>query len=71
MYTFLALSFGALRMAVRRMMAAGRIRDDDELALAGRLWSLNHGAVMLETAGFFGHEGHVGIHLRAQEIVRF
>ncbi|MCH9710359.1 MAG: TetR/AcrR family transcriptional regulator [Actinomycetia bacterium] len=53
-----ATSFGALRSAVRRMMDAGRIRPDDELAVAGRLWSLNHGAVMLEMAGFFGHEGH-------------
>jgi hypothetical protein len=51
-------SFGALRSAVHRMMAAGRIRDDDELAVAGRLWSINHGGVMLELAGFFGHEGH-------------
>jgi AcrR family transcriptional regulator len=53
-----ALSFRALHRAVHRMMAAGRIRDDDELAVAGRLWSLNHGAVMLEMVGFFGHEGH-------------
>lgn len=53
-----AASFGALRQAVHRMMAAGRIRTDDEAAVAGRLWSLNHGAVMLETAGFFGDEGH-------------
>lgn len=53
-----AESFGALHNAVHRMMAAGRIRDDDELAVAGRLWSINHGAVMLELAGFFGHEGH-------------
>ena len=53
-----AESFGALRNAVHRMMAAGRIRDDDELAVAGRLWSINHGAVMLELAGFFGHDGH-------------
>ncbi len=44
--------------AVRRMIAAGRIRDDGELAIAGRLWSLTHGEVMLEMAGFFGHEGH-------------
>lgn len=51
-------SFGALHTAVHRMMDAGRIRDDDELAVAGRLWSINHGAVMLELAGFFGHEGH-------------
>ena len=53
-----AASFDALLSAVRRMIAAGRIRDDGELAVAGRLWSLIHGAVMLEMAGFFGHEGH-------------
>jgi AcrR family transcriptional regulator len=53
-----ARSFEALLDAVRRMIAAGRIRDDGELAMAGRLWSLIHGAVMLELAGFFGHEGH-------------
>ncbi|KWX68352.1 TetR/AcrR family transcriptional regulator [Mycobacterium sp. NAZ190054] len=53
-----AASFGALHRAVHRMMAAGRIRTDDELAVAGRLWSINHGAVMLEMAGFFGHDGH-------------
>jgi AcrR family transcriptional regulator len=51
-------SFEALLKAVRRMIAAGRIRDDGELAIAGRVWSLIHGAVMLEMAGFFGHEGH-------------
>jgi AcrR family transcriptional regulator len=51
-------SFDALLNAVRRMIAAGRIRDDDEVAIAGRLWSLVHGAVMLEMAGYFGHEGH-------------
>lgn len=53
-----AASFEVLRHAVRRMTAAGRIRDEDELAVAGRLWSVIHGAVMLELAGFFGHEGH-------------
>jgi AcrR family transcriptional regulator len=53
-----AASFEALLVAVRRIIAAGRIRDDGELAIAGRLWSLIHGAVMLEMAGFFGHEGH-------------
>jgi AcrR family transcriptional regulator len=53
-----AQSFEALLSAVRRMIAAGRIRDDGEATLAGRLWSLIHGAVMLEIAGFFGHEGH-------------
>jgi AcrR family transcriptional regulator len=53
-----AASFDALLTVVRRMIAAGRIRDDDELAIAGRLWSLIHGEVMLELAGFFGHDGH-------------
>ena len=54
-----ASSFDALRNVVQRMIAAGRIRaDDGELTIAGRLWSLSHGAVMLEIAGFFGHEGH-------------
>ena len=53
-----AASFEALRNTVRRMIAAGRIRDDGELNIAGRLWSLSHGEVMLELAGFFGHEGH-------------
>ncbi|BDX35140.1 TetR family transcriptional regulator [Mycobacterium antarcticum] len=52
-----AASFDALLNAVRRMIAAGRIRDDGELNIAGRLWSLTHGEVMLELAGFFGHEG--------------
>ena len=52
------VSFEALRNAVHRMIAAGRIRDDDELSIAGRIWSIIHGAVMLEMAGFFGHEGH-------------
>jgi AcrR family transcriptional regulator len=60
-----AASFGALRDAVRRMIAAGRIRDDGELNIAGRLWSLVHGAVMLELAGFFGHEGHGLTHVLA------
>lgn len=52
------VSFDALRRAVSRMIAAGRIRADDELAIAGRLWSVSHGAVLLEMVGFFGHEGH-------------
>jgi AcrR family transcriptional regulator len=51
-------SFGALREVVGRMIDAGRIRDDGEAFVAGRMWSISHGAVMLELAGFFGHEGH-------------
>lgn len=51
-------SFQTLCASVRRMTAAGRIRDDGEAAVAGRIWSMCHGAVMLEMAGFFGAEGH-------------
>jgi AcrR family transcriptional regulator len=52
-----AASFDVLLNAVRRMIEAGRIRDDEILAIANRLWSLIHGVVMLELAGFLGHEG--------------
>jgi len=52
------LSFDALLTVVRRMITAGRIRDDGDAAIAGRLWSLSHGEVLLEIAGFFGDEGH-------------
>jgi AcrR family transcriptional regulator len=53
-----AVSFEALLEVVRRMIGAGRIRDDGSSVVAGRLWCLTHGAVLLEIAGFFGHEGH-------------
>jgi AcrR family transcriptional regulator len=53
-----AVSFEALLTVVRRMIDAGRIRDDGESAVAGRLWSITHGEVLLEIAGFFGHEDH-------------
>jgi AcrR family transcriptional regulator len=53
-----AVSFAALLTVVRRMIHAGRIRDDGESVIAGRLWSITHGEVLLEIAGFFGHEGH-------------
>jgi len=51
-------SFQILCESVRRMIDAGRIRNDGEAAVAGRIWSICHGAVMLEMAGFFGSEGH-------------
>lgn len=53
-----SLSFDVLVAAVRRVIAAGRIRDDGEVAVAGRFWSVTHGGVTLEMAGFYGHEGH-------------
>src|SRR6476620_5896402 len=53
-----AVAFEALLEVVRRMIGAGRIRDDGASVVAGRLWCITHGAVLLEIAGFFGHEGH-------------
>jgi AcrR family transcriptional regulator len=53
-----AVSFEALLNVVRRMIGAGRIRDDGASVVAGRLWCITHGAVLLEIAGFFGHQGH-------------
>ncbi len=50
------VSFEALLTMVRRMIDAGRIRDDGESVIAGRLWSFTHGEVLLEIAGFFGRE---------------
>jgi hypothetical protein len=50
------VSFEALLTAVRRMIGAGRIRDDGESVVAGRLWSITHGEALLEIAGFFGRE---------------
>ena len=64
-----AVSFGALLEVVRRMIAAGRIRDDGESAIAGRLWSLTHGEVLLEIAGFFGHKDHGMTQILAPVIV--
>ena len=49
--------------AVRRSILAGRITacspDDDPtvVATAAQFWSLMHGFVMLELAGFYGDEG--------------
>ena len=51
-------SYDVLHGVVQRMIAAGRIRDDGCLAMTARLWTICHGAVSLELAGYFGHEGH-------------
>lgn len=50
--------FDALVAVVRRMVDADRIRDDGDSVTAGRLWSVTHGAVLLEMAGFFGRDKH-------------
>ncbi|RJO68472.1 TetR/AcrR family transcriptional regulator [Nocardia panacis] len=48
-------TFAQLTEIVERMIAAGRLHGDSSvLDLAGRIWALTHGVVMLELAGYFG-----------------
>lgn len=49
-------TFEELVDTVRRAMTAGRIRQDDEISVAGQVWSMIHGYVLLELAGVFGSE---------------
>jgi AcrR family transcriptional regulator len=56
-------SFAHVVQVVHRSMRAGRITsgsaDDDTavVAIAAHLWSVLHGFIMLELAGFFGDDG--------------
>lgn len=52
-----AATFDQLVGAVQRIIDTGRIRDDDVVDLAGRIWSMIHGVVLLEIVGVFGHDG--------------
>ncbi|MEU7141494.1 TetR/AcrR family transcriptional regulator [Nocardia sp. NPDC046473] len=52
-----ATSFNQMMHVVERMVEAGRIRPDPIADIAGRLWSLVHGVVLLEMAGYLGREG--------------
>jgi AcrR family transcriptional regulator len=55
-------SFAHVVRAVQRSLRAGRITvssadDTTVVAIAGQFWSLFHGFVMLELAGFYGDDG--------------
>lgn len=50
-------TFEQLVEMVRRSMTAGRIRQDNPLTVAGQVWGMVHGYVLLEIAGVFGHDG--------------
>ncbi|MEV6769005.1 WHG domain-containing protein [Nocardia sp. NPDC051030] len=51
-------SFNQMMHLVERMIEAGRIRADPVADIAGRLWSLVHGIVLLEITGYLGHAEH-------------
>lgn len=46
--------------AVDRVMLSGRIRQGDPTAVAGQLWSAQHGFVLLSIVGFFGTAAAAG-----------
>jgi AcrR family transcriptional regulator len=56
-------TFEQLVTAVRRIAATGRIRADDVVDLAGRVWSMIHGIVLLEIVGAFGHDDRALTHI--------
>jgi AcrR family transcriptional regulator len=58
-----AAAFDQLVNAVERIVASGRIRDDNVDDLAGRVWSIVHGVVLLEIVGTFGHDGRALTHI--------
>lgn len=52
-------AFDRLVRSLNRAKEAGRIAPEhDSVAAAGQIWSATHGYVLLEIAGYFGHEGH-------------
>lgn len=53
-----AATFDQLITAIGRIVATGRIRDDNIAELAGRVWSMIHGVVLLETVGAFENDDH-------------
>lgn len=60
-----AAAFDQLVNAVARIVSSGRIRDDDVRDLAGRVWSMIHGVVLLEVVGAFGDQNRALTHIFA------
>lgn len=56
-------TFDQLVTAVERIVATGRIRADDTVDLAGRIWSMIHGVVLLELVGTFEQDGRALTHI--------
>jgi AcrR family transcriptional regulator len=56
-------TFGQLVGVVGRIVATGRIRDDDVMDVAYRIWSMIHGVVLLEIVGAFESDGRALTHI--------
>lgn len=52
-----AATFDQLVTALQRIIDTGRIRADDPVDLAGRMWSMVHGIALLEIVGNFESDG--------------
>lgn len=57
------VTFDQLVAAVDRIVTTGRIRADDAVELAGRIWSMIHGVVLLELVGTFEQDGRALTHI--------
>ncbi|WP_433474314.1 TetR/AcrR family transcriptional regulator [Spirillospora sp. CA-142024] len=62
-------AFALLPRHVRRAMVAGRIRRDDPIIVAGQIWCMIHGYVLLETTGVFGQEGRGVLHILGPHVI--
>ncbi|MEV0661775.1 TetR/AcrR family transcriptional regulator [Actinomadura luteofluorescens] len=62
-------AFALLPRVVRRAMNAGRIRRDDPVLVAGQIWCMIHGYVLLESTGVFGQEGRGVPHILGPHVI--
>jgi len=58
-----ASTFGQLVAMVERIIATGRIRADDAMELALRIWSMIHGTALLEIVGAVERDGRALTHI--------
>lgn len=56
-------TFNQLVAAIERMVNSGRIRRDDTAELAGRIWAMIHGVVLLELVGALQQDGRALTHI--------
>lgn len=56
-------TFDQLVTAMQRIIDTGEVRADDALDLAGRVWSMVHGIVLLEFVGAFDADGYALTHV--------
>lgn len=58
-----AATFDQLMTAVQRIIDTGEVRADNVIDLAGRVWSMIHGVVLLEIVGALAPDGRALTHI--------